>query len=161
MPRNMRWMTLMLALAFSFNLLAESAKVPAFKAVDEKGQAVTLEGLKAKVVLLDFWATWCAPCLKEIPALSEIQKRHAGPGFTVLGAAIDKGGWPAIKAAAAKRGIAYPVALADDATGQAFGLDKKGFPCAYLIKDGLVVKVLSGGRTVEQFEKELSKLGVQ
>ncbi len=60
------------------------------KATTLGGQSVSLEDYKGKVVLLDFWATWCAPCVKEMPALDKLYKKHAARGLTVLGVSIDE-----------------------------------------------------------------------
>ena len=64
---------------------------PEIGLTDLAGKPVTLESLTGSVVLVDFWATWCAPCRKSMPELEGLQSRHGGRGFTVIGVSIDEG----------------------------------------------------------------------
>lgn len=66
---------------------------PDFKVQDANGNAVSLSALKGKVVLLDFWATWCAPCKLEIPWFMEFQTDYGSKGLAAVGVALDDGGW--------------------------------------------------------------------
>lgn len=68
--------------------------VPAFKFADESGAEKTLDAWKGKVVLLNLWASWCAPCRKEMPALDRLQKELGGNGFEVIALSVDRGGAP-------------------------------------------------------------------
>lgn len=63
---------------------------PAFRLKDMKGNTVTLESLKGKVVFLDFWATWCGPCKEEFPELDALYKKYGKDGFEVIGISVDK-----------------------------------------------------------------------
>ncbi len=68
----------------------EGGKAPAFSIVTDSGRRVSPESFGGKVLVLNFWATWCAPCVEEIPSLNEMQKRFAGSGIVVVAVSIDK-----------------------------------------------------------------------
>ncbi len=106
----------------------------AFVLKDSQGQTQSLEALKGKWVVVNFWATWCAPCVKEIPEIAEFAKAQ-GDKTRVIGVALD---WynddqptaaeeKKIRAAATKFGITYVSVLGDDATEKIFG-KQKGLP---------------------------------
>jgi peroxiredoxin len=63
---------------------------PDFTLVDAAGRTVTADAFDGQIVLVNFWATWCTPCVEEMPMLSRLQRDHAGPGFTVVGIAVDE-----------------------------------------------------------------------
>lgn len=142
-----------LALSLPLGSAALSRPAPAFSVVDLSGQAWT-EASGPGYLLVDFWASWCAPCIKEIPALNALQKKYAAGGqLRVLGLSLDKS--PAkMEAAAAKQRVAYPVAWVDPKVASAYGV--KGFPTAFLIKDGQIVKVFTGERKLAAFERDLA-----
>ena len=126
---------------------------PAFKGKDIHGKVWTEKS--PGYVLVDFWASWCLPCLKEIPALNTLYDRHQAEGkFALLGICLDEGGSKAARAAAAKNMIHYPVAPGSAALADAFGIN--GFPTAVLLKDGKVVKLLAGERNLAAFERDLA-----
>ena len=131
-------------------------KSPAFALTDLNGKVWSPEkDSKHKLLLVDFWASWCAPCLRGIPTLKKLQAAHGADGkFTVLGISMEKGGRSAVEAAAVKYSVDYPVLVGSADTAKAFGV--KGFPTAVLIRDGKVLKVLSGERKLSDFETELA-----
>lgn len=77
------------------------------------GQRISLSQLKDKVVVLNFWGTWCMPCKKETPDLVAIQKQFADKGVTVIGIAMDHGNEKAVKAFAKDYSVNYPIVIAD------------------------------------------------
>ncbi|MDQ2839521.1 MAG: TlpA family protein disulfide reductase, partial [Acidobacteriota bacterium] len=68
----------------------EGGKAPDFSLVTDSGRRVTPESFGGKVLVLNFWATWCAPCVEEIPSLNEMQKHFAGSGVVVVAVSVDK-----------------------------------------------------------------------
>jgi peroxiredoxin len=94
---------------------------PDFTLTDATGQQVKLSESRGKVVLLNFWATWCVPCEQEIPWFVEFQRANAGRGFTVLGVSMDEGGWASVKPYIGRKGVNYPVMIGNDGVAGLFG----------------------------------------
>lgn len=78
-----------LALASTAHAVDTGERAPALALSDLEGQTVRLEALRGKVVLVDFWATWCAPCLEELPFLQRLHERHREAGLVVLAVSVD------------------------------------------------------------------------
>lgn len=122
------------------------------------GGEVTLSDYAGQVILLDFWATWCAPCRAEIPGLVELYEKHKDSGFVVLGVAVDDT-VDALEPYVAELGITYPVLIEDgyelrDAYGPLFG-----FPTAFLItRQGRICARHVGIAPKEQHAAEIEAL---
>jgi len=84
---------------------------PNFEVKTVDGESISLNGLRGKTVVLNFWATWCGPCKQEAPAFNRFHKKH--PDVPVIGLAVDSGSASKVKRTAQQWGIAYAVALAD------------------------------------------------
>lgn len=94
---------------------------PEFSLVDLSGKKVTLAELKGKPVIVNFWATWCAPCKIEMPWFEEFNKKYSSQGLVILGIAADPIGKSAISKTAEKLGVTYPILLVDDKVEAAYG----------------------------------------
>src|SRR4051794_1498641 len=96
--------------AFS-EVLTPNARQPAadLSLVDANGNRVTLAALKGKVVLLDFWATWCTGCKEEMPWFMEFQKTYARRGLQSVGIAVDVEGWAKVRPYLNQHPVNYPV----------------------------------------------------
>ena len=94
---------------------------PNFELKDADGVAVRLSDYKGKVVLLNFWATWCGPCKVEIPWFTEFERRYKDRGFAVLGISMDDDGWPAVKPYLEAHNMNYRVVIGDDRVASLFG----------------------------------------
>ena len=132
---------------------------PALSAADLKGVAVQWDQYRGRIVLLDFWATWCAPCRKSMPELQKLHDRYSKDGFSVLGVSIDEGGPAKVKKFLAAKKYSYPIALDSEKTPtwEAYGV--KGIPSAYLVdREGNVVAEWRGTVDPAQIESELKKL---
>ena len=131
-----------------------SAKTaPDFELSGVDGKTVRLSDFKGKVVLLDFWATWCPPCRKEIPGFIDLQKRYASQGFTVVGVALDQGGVAAVQQFAAQLGINYPLAMGDAEVANAYG-GIQAIPTTFLIgRQGAILQTYVGAHDAETFER--------
>ena len=143
-----------------FNLDAAVGKsAPAFSLKDADGQTVHFADYRGKVVLLDFWATWCGPCKVEIPWFMDFENEFKDRGFAVLGVSMDEDGWKAIKPYMQNMKMNYRVLLGDDDVSTAYGgLDS--LPTTLLIdRQGRIASVHVGitmGK--KEFEDAISKL---
>ena len=135
-----------------------SKGAPDFTLRDASGKRVSLSDFKGKVVVLNFWATWCGPCKTEIPWFIDFQKEWQSRGFTVLGVSMDEDGWKAINPYVAEKKINYPVLLGDEDVNQAYGgID--ALPTTFIIsRDGRVAFLHSGLVNRAEYEKEILQL---
>jgi cytochrome c biogenesis protein CcmG/thiol:disulfide interchange protein DsbE len=92
-----------------------------FTLKDADGASVKLSDYRGKVVLLNFWATWCGPCGVEVPWFTEFEQRYKSQGFAVLGVSMDEDGWSAVKPYVADHKINYRVLLGNDTIAQLYG----------------------------------------
>jgi peroxiredoxin len=116
---------------------------PNFDLQDENGQYVSLASLRGKVVLLNFWATWCHGCQIEIPWFIEFQKKYADKAFEVLGVSMDDDGWKAVKPWIIAKGVNYPIVIGNKQLGDAYALS--GMPHTVLIdRQGRIADVQLG-----------------
>jgi thiol-disulfide isomerase/thioredoxin len=142
----------------------ESKPEPDLTLKDLDGKDVSLESLKGKVVLVNFWATWCEPCKIEIPELIELQQEYGPKGFTVLGIAMDDEGRSAVApfvqkekfdTDAGKSTMNYPIVIGNDAAGDKFG-GLLGYPTSILLsRDGKQVKHITGIITRDDIVKSI------
>lgn len=125
---------------------SEKSPAPEISVVSlANGTALKLADLKGKVVMLNFWATWCPPCREEIPSMMKLNSFMAGKPFQMVAVSIDEGGKPAIEAFFKESGFSLPTYL--DPTGasaKAYGIT--GVPETFIIdKNGILVKKIIGG----------------
>lgn len=116
------------------------------------GAKVDLAGLKGKVVVVDFWATWCGPCRGEIPGYVALQEKYGKDGLVVIGVSLDQAGPAVVKKFAKENRINYTLVMGDDKAIDAFG----GFdviPTTFLIgRDGKIRHQKSGAMPHEEYE---------
>ena len=134
----------------------------AFK--DLEGNDVTLTQYRGKVVLVNFWATWCEPCQIEIPWLIEMQQKYGAKGFTILGVDVDDEGKGVVahfvekerfEVNGQKLPFNYPILLGNDAVADKFG-GLLGYPTSFLIsKDGKEIKKIQGLISYEEITKAI------
>jgi cytochrome c biogenesis protein CcmG/thiol:disulfide interchange protein DsbE len=118
---------------------------PDFVLKDIAGHDRTLSSFKGKVVLLEFWATWCPPCKEAIPEMVEFQRKYGEKGFTVLGISLDTDSDAAAKVArfSSSHGITYPVLIADEGISAAYNV--MSIPTSFLVsKDGTIIASYPG-----------------
>ncbi len=114
------------------------ARQPEFSVVTREGRLLTQDSLRGRVVLVNVWATWCAPCRVEMPALQQLADAYAADSVVVLGLSVDDGPPAEVDAFLAERNITYPVAIVDRRTLDAFG-GVRGYPTSMLLdRDGVL-----------------------
>ncbi|HXQ80067.1 MAG TPA: TlpA disulfide reductase family protein [Opitutaceae bacterium] len=128
---------------------------PAWTLKDLDGKAVTSDQFKGKVVVVDFWATWCAPCRREIPGYVDLQKKYASEGLVFVGISVDEDGPEVVRKFVKDHAINYTIVMADEAVVNAFApID--GYPTTYIIdRDGLIRDKKLGSRPTADYEKEI------
>lgn len=139
----------------TFVMPRDRKMAPDFTLVDEAGQPVRLSDSFGKVVLLNFWATWCSPCEKEVPWFIEFQRVNASRGFTVLGVSMDQGGWPVVGRWTANKGVNYPVMIGNsEVTGLFGGL--QSIPLTVIIdRSGRIAAIHAGLCRKDEYESDL------
>jgi thiol-disulfide isomerase/thioredoxin len=128
---------------------------PDFAVTDASGANFQLSDYTGKVVLLNFWATWCGPCKEEIPWFVEFQHAHANHGFAVVGVSLDEDGWKAVRPFMESQKINYRVAIGNDALAQKYG-GLESLPETLLIdRNGIVLVKHVGIVGKSQYEREI------
>jgi len=110
---------------------SERKPAPDFALKDSAGKIAKLKSYHGKVVLLDFWATWCTGCKQEIPWFSEFQKLYGKKGLSVVGVSLDDGGWAVLKPFLDHANVPYRMVLGNDAVAQRYGIES--MPDTFLI----------------------------
>ncbi len=133
-------------------------EAPDFALKDADGKLVHLKDYRGKVVLLDFWATWCGPCKIEIPWFMEMQRKNKDQGFEVLGVAMDDEGWETVKPFVSDLGVNYRVLMGNDMTAQLYG-GVDALPTTFLIdRTGRIAAVHVGLASKKDFEDGIQEL---
>ena len=132
---------------------------PAFALVDLEGKHVSLADFKGRPVLVNFWATWCAPCKLEMPWFEEFRKQYAGQGFEILGINQDpESGKETIAKTAKKFGVSYPILLSDEKVAAAYGGVDYLPMSFYVDRTGKVVEETAGLGSKDEIEANIKKL---
>jgi thiol-disulfide isomerase/thioredoxin len=135
-----------------------SITAPAWELKDVNGKTVKSSDFAGKVVVLDFWATWCPPCKAEIPGFVELQKQYGDKGLVVVGVSLDEQGPEVVTPFMKQFSMNYPVVMGDAKIVQAFG-GIRGIPTTFVIdRSGKIVSRRVGFAPKETFEKEILPL---
>jgi thiol-disulfide isomerase/thioredoxin len=139
--------------------IGEHMKMPHFNLPSATENAmVDSKQFAGKVLLVNFFATWCPPCIQEIPTFNDLQMAFKDKGFSVIGISVDEGGVPPVKKLIDKTGINYPVVMADSQVTRDFG-GVTGIPVTYLVnRKGEVVKKYLGYIEYDVLDEDIKKL---
>ncbi len=135
------------------------SRLPDFSVKDLQGRKISSADLRDKVVLIDFWATWCQPCKKEMPGYQKLADRYGSRGFAVVGFKFDTmRDMEDPVLFAEKLGVRYPLAVAADDLKQKFG-GIEGLPATLLYdRQGILRKKVIGFEYTDVIESELKPL---
>lgn len=127
---------------------------------DTAGKQANLKDYRGRLVLLDFWATWCHGCIQEMPWFGEFQRKYGDQGLNVIGVSLDAEGWKVVKPFIAKAAVPYRIVLGNDSSAQAYGISN--MPDTFLIdQQGRIAATYVGMVYKDGLEKNIQKLLAQ
>jgi len=131
---------------------------PDWELADLNGKLVKFSNFRGHVLIVDFWATWCAPCRVEVPHFVELQKQYGDKGLTVIGVSLDEQGPEGVKKFVKGFGVNYPIVIGNEKVVEAYGrID--AVPTAFVIdRQGRIVSRHIGYEDKAVFEKEIQSL---
>ena len=136
----------------------ELTPAPDFTLKDAEGREVTLSDYKGKVVLLNFWATWCGPCKIEMPWFVEFQRKYKDQGFSVIAVSLDNEGWEVVKPFTEEYELNFPVVVGSDEMADEFG-GVAALPTTFIIdKEGRIRNTHMGLAGRGEYEEEIESL---
>jgi thiol-disulfide isomerase/thioredoxin len=137
---------------------AQNSKSPELKLKDIKGRQFRLSDYRGKVVLINFWATWCPPCRTEIPDLVRLQRDYRSRGLRVIGVTYPPEKLAAVRRFVGKARVNYPVVLGSKETKLLFTASET-LPMTIVVgRDGIVYDIIEGILLPEEFEQKIRPL---
>lgn len=137
---------------------AIGTEAPEFALPDLDGKVVKTSDLRGKVVILDFWATWCPPCRQEVPHFVALQTKYRDQGLEIVGLSLDKGGAKDVKPFVEEYNVNYMMLIANDKTAEEYG-GITGIPTTFVLdRNGKIVKRFLGYTDPAVFEETIAPL---
>jgi thiol-disulfide isomerase/thioredoxin len=137
---------------------AQHRKAANFSLKSSNGSSYELSKHKGKVVVVNFWATWCGPCRKEIPDFIEAYKKYKGKGLEIIGISLDQDGWTKVIPYVKQSNINYPIVLGDEQVVQNYG-GINAIPTTFIVdRNGNIVDQQVGTMSLKQLEAKLQPL---
>ena len=155
LPKFLCFLGLFVAVA---SVLGQEGKAPQFKLADVNGRTVRLSNYQGKVVLINFWATWCPPCRAEMPELVRLQRVHAKEGLQIIGITYPPEQRDRVRRFARSLKVNYPIILGTRELKARFSSDET-LPLTVVIdRDGKVSEIISGILLREEFDEKIKPL---
>jgi len=148
-----------ISLVFAGQSFGQSrSKAPNFSLISQDGKTTELEKLTGKVVVINFWATWCGPCRNEIPGFLEVYQKYRSKGLEIVGVSLDRDGWDVVRPYIQKAKVTYPVVVGDGKLADEYGgID--AIPTTFILdRKGNIVKRHIGYMSAPLFEKIIAEL---
>jgi thiol-disulfide isomerase/thioredoxin len=138
--------------------VGQEGKAPQFELTDVSGRTVRLSNYQGKVVLINFWATWCPPCRAEMPDLVRLQREHAKEGLQIIGITYPPEQKDRVRRFARSLKVNYPIILGTRELKARFSSDET-LPLTVVIdRDGKVSEIISGILLREEFDEKIKPL---
>ncbi len=137
----------------------DSKSMISAKLKDLNGRSINLDDMKGSILVVDFWATWCGPCITEIPAYNKLQEKYASQGLKIVGVTLASGEAKEVKPFVARHNMKYTILMGEDSIGYDFNV--MSFPTTYLVtKDWKVYRkyIGAGPRKTQQLETDIQSL---
>jgi peroxiredoxin len=152
------WLAIALTCAIAPAQQADDPTAPDFTLNTLDGGKIHLADYRGKIVLLNFWATYCVPCKTETPWFVDLQKKHGAEGFQVIGVTMDEPDNKRLPKFVTEMGVNYPIAFGNYDLADAYH-QVQALPVTFLItRDGKIAKTIRGIESKEILEKEVVKL---
>ena len=156
------WQSLATAPPVPFDLQPKSARKPApdFTLTDASGKSVKLSDSKGKVVLLNFWATWCHGCQTEIPWFVDFHNKYKDAGLNVIGVSMDDDGWKSVKPWLKEKNVTYAIMIGNEAVAKQYAVE--AMPVTLMIdREGKIAATHVGLITKANYQAEIETLLAQ
>lgn len=138
--------------------LSARAPAPDCKFFDQSGNRRTLEEFRGRVVVLNFWATWCRPCIDEMPALDKAGREYASKKVVVLGVAMDERGWPAVSKFLAQKRFSYPILMGTPDVARKYGGLRTLPYTVFIDRQGRIVAAHRAALDLKQLRKVIETM---
>ena len=146
------------AIGFVTSATAQLKKAADFSLKSADGKSYELKKYRGKVVIVNFWATWCGPCRKEIPDFIEAYKKYRNKGVVIIGISVDKDGWSAVTPFIEESKINYPIVLANEQVVETYG-GIEAIPSTFIVdKNGYIADQHIGMMSLKELETKLQPL---
>jgi cytochrome c biogenesis protein CcmG/thiol:disulfide interchange protein DsbE len=157
--RTLAYSLLASILLFTISVAQQSKqKAPNFSLKTADGKTVELARLKGKVVLVNFWATWCGPCRKEMPDFVEVYKQKKSKGLEIVSISLDREGWKVVIPFVKQYGINFPVVVGNAELADAYG-GMEYIPTTFIVdRSGMIVDKHIGMMPKQLLEQKLQPL---